>query len=522
MQKHKKKPQSRLSKKRKQRIRQRNKRIVLSVFVAAVLIFGGTYAALYHYVNKTAENETNENIYIGPTKVTGMSKKEIKADLEQRLKEYSKIEIKLIADDKSKTVTLGDLGLVVSNADELAEKAVSYGKSGSIWSRFLEIYALSKEAVVFEETFVLSEDVEKILDKKTAKLERKAVDASIKRSGNGFDITEEIPGKRINLEESAEKIVKYLNKDWDYKNTEIELVIDVDEPDVKSADLESIQDELGSFYTVAGGGTRLQNLKRAAYLLNGIVVMPGETISVEALTKPYTTDNGYVEGSAYENGQVVTSVGGGLCQVSTTLYNALLYAEVEIVERYAHSMQVNYVKPSRDAAIAEGLKDLKFKNNYKTPILIEGYVDSSNYLRFFVYGKETRPEDRTVEYESETLETTDYKKKYVADSECAIGSMITEGTGIDGRSARLWKVVYENGKEVSRERVNSSTYSPSTVTVKVGVASDNSEASSIVKNAINSQSKSKIEKAISQAKDVIQKAEAKKEENKKEDNKEEE
>lgn len=520
MQKHKKRSESKLSKRRKQRIRQRNKRILISIIVAAVLIFGGTYAALYHYVNQTAETETNENIFVGPNKVTGMSKEEIKANLEQRLAEYSELKMELVADDKSKTVTLGDLGLAISNVDELAEKAVTYGKEGSIWSRFQQIYKLRKEAVVLEEAFVLSEDIEKILDKKTAKLERKAVNASVEKTGSGFHITEEIPGRRIDIEKTTEKIVEYLNKDWNYEDFKIELVVDVDEPDIKATDLETIQDELGSFYTVAGGGTRLQNLKRASYLLNGTVVMPGETISVEALTKPYTIKNGYVEGSAYESGQVVTSIGGGLCQVSTTLYNALLYAEVEIVQRYAHSMQVNYVKPSKDAAIAEGIKDLKFKNNYDTPILIEGYVDSSNYLRFYVYGKETRAKNRTVEFESETLDTTEFKKKYVADTGSAIGSMITEGTGIDGRTARLWKVVYENGKEVSRDKVNSSTYTPSTVTIKVGVASDNSEAASIVKNAISSQSKSKIEKAIAKAKKVIQEAEAEKAE--KEDKEEEE
>ena len=82
--------------------------------------------------------------------------------------------------------------------------------------------------------------------------------------------------------------------------------------------------------------------------------------------------------------------GGGICQVSTTLYNAILFAELEIVERYPHSMLVNYVDPSRDAAIAGDTKDLKFKNNQETPIYLEGGIDSSNQLRFTVYGKETR------------------------------------------------------------------------------------------------------------------------------------
>ncbi len=506
----KKRKKSKISKRQRQRIRQRNKRILIGMIVVAILLFGGTYAALYRYVNQTNETQAGDNIFIGPQNVSGMNKKEIKEDLEKQLETYGEVKLELVADDKSKTVTLKELGLGISNVEELADSAVSYGKEGSLWSRFLEIRKSKKEPVVLEEVFVLDEDIKKILDKKTSSLERKAVDASIKKTSDGFSIIGEIAGKKIHLKKSIDRINKFLNETWDYKDGQVELVVIVDEPRIKETDLTSIQDELGSFYTVAGGGTRLQNLKRAAYLLNGTIVMPGEEISVEALTKPYTIKNGYVEGSAYENGQVVTSIGGGLCQVSTTLYNALLYSEVEIVQRYAHSMQVHYVKPSKDAAIAEGLKDLRFKNNYDDPILIEGYVDSSNYLHFYIYGKETRPKNREIEFESETLETTDYKKKYVADEDSPLGSLITEGTGIDGRTARLWKVVYEDKKEVSREKVNSSTYNASTVTIKVGVVSDNSEASAIVKEAINSQSKSKIEKAISQAKKVIKDAEAEK------------
>ena len=87
-------------------------------------------------------------------------------------------------------------------------------------------------------------------------------------------------------------------------------------------------------------------------------------------------------GSAYENGQIVESIGGGLCQVSTTLYNAVLYAELEVTRRAPHSMSVSYVEPSRDAMIAEGISDFKFVNNYDTPILIEGYIDGNNQLGF--------------------------------------------------------------------------------------------------------------------------------------------
>ena len=303
----------------------------------------------------------------------------------------------------------------------------------------------------------------------------------------------------INFKSNINDAEKYLNEKWKYKEITLELVQESEAPSVTRADLESIRDELGSYSTQAGYGDRVKNIRRAAELLNGTLLMPGEELSVEQTLAPYTEENGYVAGSAYENGQVVQNIGGGLCQVSTTLYNAVLYSELEVTERCAHSMIVNYVEPSRDAAIAEGVKDFKFKNNYDTPILIEGYVDSNNKVWFYIYGKDTRAEGHSVEFESETLERTEYSKKYVEDPDSAIGSMEEEGTAINGRTARLWKVVYENGQEVSRDVINNSTYKASEVTVKVGTASGSAEASKLIRTAIQSQNEDKIREAVSEA-----------------------
>ena len=124
-------------------------------------------------------------------------------------------------------------------------------------------------------------------------------------------------------------------------------------------------------------------------VVDGLVVYPGETISVSEAIGPTTAENGYYPAGSYENGTTVETYGGGICQVSTTLYNAVIRAELEIVTRAAHSMIVSYVEPSMDAAIADGIKDLQFKNNQETPIYIEGYT-SGGIIYFNIYGKETR------------------------------------------------------------------------------------------------------------------------------------
>ena len=484
--------------------RRRRRNLCIKIGGSVIVLFLVVYFVMYRYVNKTDAKVIHDHVYIGETDVSGMNEEEAKQALLAKVEEYGEAKATIKVGEESTEATLQELGLSMDNVDKTVKQAISYGKQGSVWKRWNQIRKLKKENKVFDDDFALdTEKMSAVIAEKAQPLEVRAQNATIRHTGNGFEITDEVEGTIIDTNTSIEKLTEYLNTEWDYKDLEFEVIQTVEEPEIRREDLESIQDELGS---LAGSGTRVTNIARATELINGTVLMPGETYSVEQATVPYTEENGYVSGSAYENGQVVQNIGGGLCQVSTTLYNAVLYAELEIVTRSAHSMIVTYVEPSRDAAIAEGLKDLQFKNSYDTPILIEGYLDGSNNLWFHIYGKETRPSNRSVEYESETLEVIDYTTKYVADSGLTLGEMNSEGSKINGRVAKLWKVVYEDGKEVSRKVMNNSRYNASELKITVGTYSENSEASALVDNSIKTQDKSQIENAISQAKSLEQQA----------------
>lgn len=489
-----------LSAKAKRRIRQRNRNVAIAIAMIIILIFVITIVSLWRYVNKTDKDKISKNIYIGRTDVSGMTEKEAVQAVSDALGDYQTKQLILKVGDQTAGISISELEAAVEDTDKLVKKALEYGKKGNLWTRYRQLKSLKKKSYVIDESFSINqENAKQLIGERVVPLEKQAVNATARYNGAGFDLTDEEEGYTIDIEESIKKIVDYMNKEWDYEDTWIEMVLKTEEPKIKRSDLESIQDELGSYSTEAGYGDRVQNLRRAAELLNGSVIMPGEEFSVEQTTLPYTEENGYVAGSAYENGQIVESIGGGLCQVSTTLYNAVLYAELEVTERSAHSMIVTYVDPSRDAAIAEGVKDFKFVNSYDTPVLIEGYISDANQLEFHIYGKDTRDSGHSVEFESETLEKIDYTTKYVADTESPIGSITKEGSAINGRTARLWKIVYENGQEVSRDVINNSTYKASEVQVKVGTASENADASAVVTNAIGTQDINQINEAVSTA-----------------------
>lgn len=488
------------------RATKKSKRIVLvgGVVLGVILLaFLGIYFTLRHKVNQVPDDRIHNNIFIDKVDVSGMNAEEAKTAVEKKLAEYKAISVSLIAEDVQADVLLDELGFQMKGLDKLVEEAVSYGKSGGVWSRYSTMKDLEEEEKVIEATFgVDAKAVEKTIAEKLPELGNAAKDATITRENGAFVVTDEEKGVAVDADKSVEVIEAYFNQEWAYDTGSITLVTKVDEPKVTRAQLETIQDVLGTFTTNCGvGGGRVQNIKTGAGHINGKVLMPGEEYSANAAMEPYTIENGYAEAGSYENGKVVQSMGGGICQVSSTLYNAVILAELEIVERAAHSMLVSYVEPSMDAAIAGDFKDLKFKNNLDTPVYIEGYVEG-RYITFTIYGKETRPEGRKIEFVSEVVSSTPASKKFVASGD-SLGTITKASSGYTGMKAKLWKVVYENGTEVSRKVVNNSTYRASEAVYNVGTSSDNAEAAAIVNNAIASQNEDTIRAAIDQANALI-------------------
>ena len=488
----------------KKRAQMKKKRARLLCGLALLCVFGlcgAVYGMLYAYVNRFPEDQILRNVYIGPVDASGMTAREAAQAMEDYRQEHLADQVTMKVEDQSAEATLDELGLEYRDTDQVVSQAVSYGKEGSVIQRFRRIRALSDGKHVIKEGLQLDPETAKnVMNERAVPLAVGAENAYIERTGEGtFQVVKEKEGYTVDVDASIKRIDQYLEENWKHQDFSIEMVLVKEEPEITSADLSTIEDELGSFSTDAGGGDRWQNLSTGVSKLNGTILMPGESLSVCDATAPYDAEHGYVEAGSYENGQVVDSYGGGICQVSTTLYNAVLNAELQVDQRYPHSMLVNYVKPSRDAAIAEGILDFVFTNNYDTPIYISGEIDGANQLRFAIYGKDTRPEGRTVEYESEVLETEEYGITYQEDPDAALGSMQYSGSPHTGTTAQLWKVVYQDGVEESREVINHSVYEKSDQIILVGTSSDDPAKSQVVRDAIASQDQAAINAAISQA-----------------------
>ena len=502
----------------KKRRKRRSKKAEAKKKRTALLVCGGIVGAIlvcflvaFFYAKGTVEqvamNTVWDNISVDDMDLSGMTDTEVKAMLEQKQVEFGATSVVLKAEEASAEVLLSDLGFAIANIDEVVEKAVSYGKEGNVFSRYLEVKELEENAVNLELEFKVDATlVADVINAQIPELENGAKDATITRSNGTFVITDEVNGVTVDPEASVTAIETYFKETWDKAGGEIELVTMIDEPELTREILEQVKDVLGTFTTYAGGtgSNRVGNIRRGAELINGSLVMPGEVFSADQAMRPYTAENGFAEAGAYLNGKVIQSMGGGICQVSSTLYNAVILAELGVEQRQPHSMLVDYVKPSMDAAIAGDVKDLKLKNTTDAPIYIESYV-SGGYVTFTIYGKETRAENRSIKFISETLSTTDPGKKFEA-SDDALGTIVKTSSAHTGMEARLWKVVYEDGVEVSREVFNKSSYMASPAYYTVGTATDNAEAKAIVTAAIATNDEAKINEAIAQAKAIIEAA----------------
>ncbi len=446
-----------------------------------------------------------KGITLDQTDISGMTIEEVNKIIGDKTVTYGQRPVKLLAGDKSVTVKAADLGIKPAESD-LAQRALHFGEDGNLLYRFQAKQRLEKgSGQNFDIRFVVDHDVVKnLLSERESELVTGAVDGSLTRVNDQFVYMAGQEGQKLSLESSADLIANYIYEKWDGATADITLKTQTEKPRGTKEELSSIKDLLGSYNTSFATSTaaRSQNVKNGAGKVNGTILYPGESFSVAKTLNPMTAENGYAKAPSYENGKTAETYGGGICQVSTTLYNAVIRAELEVVERSAHSMVVHYVDPSMDAAIAGTSKDFQFKNNQKYPVFLEGYTDGG-IIYFNVYGKETRDPNRKVDFESEVLSQTNPKTIYTATGAAGIGSISrTSGSAHTGYRARLWKIVTIDGKEKSREVFNNSSYRSTDNVFAVGTASTSPEASAIVGAAVGSQDLATIQAAIAQAQAV--------------------
>lgn len=235
---------------------------------------------------------------------------------------------------------------------------------------------------------------------------------------------------------------------------------------VPDQELRKIKTVIAQFTTSFNAGqiARSANIKLAASTIDGLVLMPGESFSFNDFLGKRTPAKGYHAAGVYVSGRHDIDFGGGICQVSTTLYNASLDSGLKIAARYPHSLPVPYVPLGRDAAVSFPQPNLKVTNPYDYPIALAA-IPQKGKLTFAILGP--APSKRTYKYESKLLSTWSNGEKLVHDPSLPYGKRKIVDKGGSGRKVQTWQLVYENGKLIERRNLGVSTYRGGPVIVAV-------------------------------------------------------
>lgn len=300
----------------------------------------------------------------------------------------------------------------------------------------------------------------KVLDEKI-KLIKQQIDISKKnayivKKGDKIKLVPHSIGKKLNEEQSKKAIDDSIKN---MSTNAVSLIVEDDMPEVISEDLDNITEQISSFSTSFDSNVseRFHNLKLASSRLNGTLLKPNEIFSMDKALKQRTINNGYKTAKAYFDGEVVDEIGGGVCQITTTMYDAVLLANFEIVERKQHTMRVGYAQPGYDAALSDSGIDFKFKNSSKHSIYIYSDING-NTLNIEILGKDDNRNNK-IELESQINQVFPAGPDVIIfDNEFPNGQRKIIEKSKDGCSSTLYKKTIVDGKLISTQIVSQDKY----------------------------------------------------------------
>lgn len=355
--------------------------------------------------------------------------------------------------DQKWSAKASDLGVKIDWHKSLSN-AMQTGRRGNIIRRLADLLS----GVTDSKNIPLAMNCdEKILSKTVAKMagviDRPAKNASLDMSGGSINVVSDMEGIKLDREASATAISTALTSGI----ARVSLNPVVDRPKVTAADLQSIDTVLASYTTtfVRAKRDRSHNLAVASSKVNKTILMSGEEFSYNKTVGERLITTGFRNAIIFVKGQMEEGVGGGICQVSSTLYNAALLAGLKITERHHHSRTVVYVPAGRDATVAYGSRDLRFANSGSSPIYITETI-TGNRLRAVIYGASADKKRITV-YNGQTSYTPVNGQKTVVDRTIPPGTSKVTDKGSKGVSTVVYrKIVDETGESkvevVSRDK----------------------------------------------------------------------
>jgi len=429
---------------------------ISSVIVAAVSIFFVMSSLCYPNVYK--------GVMIQGVDLSGYSREEVARLLLAWQTKQHKKSIVLYYGETVFRVDAVSIDFAIDSNHAL-DTAWNYGRDGYWWERIRKIRAAEKEGYNISLGVKYNEvKLNQLIKQWQEAIERPPQNATLSIAEGG--LVPQQQGCKLEVDATRSLVLQaFLESD----NSSVALPVTTLYPEVAEDDVAR-----GGMHTALGLYTtkfdkqeanRTENIKLAAWKVNGYILYPGKTFSFNEIVGPREKTYGFKEALEIVNGSFILGVGGGVCQLSSTLYNAVILANLKITERYNHSKPLSYVPLGRDATVVFGVLDFKFTNDTNAPLLIMAEV-KDNKLMVGIFGQ--RPIKETVEIISTEQERIPPEIIKNNDGNMYLGETKLNKQGKPGSVVTTMRVVRVAGKEVKREVLSRDRYLPDNTIMDVG------------------------------------------------------
>lgn len=447
--------------------------IILSVF--AVLIMAGS-AAYTGYVYGTATDWDNliyPNITIMEFNIGGKTKEEAKNLLNEKFQNsLAKKKIQVKYQDKTYAIEYAKLNARY-NIDKVVDEAFSYGKDLSIFKK----NKLIQNGIGFnlELEFDYDEDyISEVIALMEKDINLEPVNGKLEMVSSGkFNVVPDKKGYKLQSEQLRNSIINNINDKVD-ADISINAPVETISAKITAEELAKVDAIISSYSTnfATSAAGRVTNIELSTKAINGLLLMPGDSFSFNEIVGERTKARGYKEAGVIINNKIESGLGGGICQVSSTLYNAIIKSNINSTERFHHSLPSSYVDLGRDATVDWGNLDYKFTNTLEYPIYIEGYT-KNKVLYFNVYSNKSLT-NRRYEIVNNVYQTVKATTKTVEDSTMPQGSKKIVQQAQTGYKVKVYRNAYdENNKLIKQELISDDYYRPIQGVIKVGTKKAN-------------------------------------------------
>lgn len=434
--------------------------LALTAFLLLAAI--GAYTALQPLLQ---EGKVYSGVSIDGVHIGGTSREEVVQLLSVWQKKQQNKNITLYYGDARFHIEPQSIDFSI-DIDATVDEAWNFGRRGTLWERLKNIRAASELGYRIPVRIRYNENkLSYLLDQWRDSIDRPSRNATLSML-TGSIIPQE-PGRQLEIEALRPLVVQALKS---ADSVSLPLPVKPLEPAITVADISQsgIRQLLASYTTAfnAKETNRTANIRIAARKINGHIVYPGRTFSFNETVGPRDKDHGFKEALEIVDGEYVPGIGGGVCQVSSTLYNAIIMSNMGVVERYNHSKPLGYVTLGRDATVVYGVLDFKFANTSNSPVMIMAEMEGNKLVVGLFGQNHLREAVEVISQDRQVIPPAVVKKQ---DPELFLGETKVDRQGKPGYEVTTVRIVSLGGKEMKREVLAKDKYLPDNTIVKVGV-----------------------------------------------------